>query len=316
MKNPFSAIYGAVTGGRNRFYDHGVLSARRLRGPVVSIGNLTAGGAGKTPFVIALGELLKKRGVSFDVLSRGYKRKSKGVTLVDPDGSPRDFGDEPLLIARRLEVSVIVGENRYEAGWIAEENFGPRLHLLDDGFQHRRLARDLDIVLVTPNDAKDRLLPGGRLREALPAIQRADVVVLTNDMTTEALPLTHQKVWRVRRGIVAPQMTGPCVAFCGIAQPENFFAQLRASGITLAGTRAFRDHHWYGASDVRELLALRKKSGATWFATTEKDAINLGGLIAKLEPTHVVAVTMQIENADAIVNSLLATIAARNHRPA
>jgi len=130
---------------RNALYDRGLLQVRCLKGPVVSIGNLSTGGAGKTPFVLLLGELLKERGVNFDVLSRGYGRKSRGVLLVDPAGLPQHFGDEPLLMARRLQVPVIVGEDRFEAGRLAESKFGPEFHLLDDGFQHRSLARDCEV---------------------------------------------------------------------------------------------------------------------------------------------------------------------------
>ena len=186
--NPLSALYGASVKARNDLYDRGALKIRRMPGPVVSIGNLTVGGSGKTPFLITLGELLKARGIGFDVLSRGYGRATKGVGLVDPEGSPRDFGDEPLLIARKLQVPVIVGEDRYAAGQFAEEKFGPQLHLLDDGFQHRRLARDFDIVLITPTDAGDSLLPTGRLREPLSSLSRADAVVLTNDGVEPGTP--------------------------------------------------------------------------------------------------------------------------------
>ncbi len=314
--NPLSSIYSAVTRTRNEFYDRGVLSAHRLRGPVVSIGNIAAGGSGKTPFVIALGEMLKRRGVSFDVLSRGYGRKTKGVGLVHPDGSAADFGDEPLLIARRLEVSVVIGEDRYAAGRFAEENFGPRLHLLDDGFQHRGLARDFDIVMVNATDARDGLIPRGSLREPLTALLRADAIVLTNDTPTDGLPLHHQKIWRVQRDIIAPEVSEPCLAFCGIARPEAFFAQLRAAGINLVGTRKFRDHHAYTKSDVRSLLAARKKSGATSFITTEKDAINLEPFLAELAPLHLAPVYMQIDDANAVAKTLWAAIAARNARPA
>ena len=114
-----------------------------LQAPVVSIGSISAGGAGKTPFLIMLGELLKDRGLAFDVLSRGYGRRTKGVALVDPNGTPQEFGDEPLLIARKLGVPVIVGEDRYAAGQFAEQKFGPQAHLLDDGFQHRRSGAGL-----------------------------------------------------------------------------------------------------------------------------------------------------------------------------
>lgn len=314
--NPLTSIYGAVTRARNEFYDRGLLSASRLQGPVVSIGNIAAGGSGKTPFVIALGEMLKRRGVSFDVLSRGYGRKTKGVGLVDPDGSAVDFGDEPLLIARKLEVSVVIGEDRYAAGRFAEENFGPRLHLLDDGFQHRALARDFDIVLVNPNDKQDRLFPMGRMREPLSALARADAIVLTNDTTSEGLALTHQKVWRVQRDIIAPQVDEPCLAFCGIARPAYFFAQLRATGITIAGTRTFGDHHSYSKSDIRALLAARQKTSAASFVTTEKDAINLDAYLEQLAPIYVAPVYMQIEDANAVAKALWAAIAARNSAPA
>ena len=165
--NLLSGIYGSVVGARNVLYDRGWLRSRSLQGSVISVGNVSAGGSGKTPFVILLGELLKARGIGFDVLSRGYGRRTRGVLLVDPGGLPRDFGDEPLLMARRLQVPVVVGEDRYEAGHFAEARFGVQVHLLDDGFQHRGLGRDFDIVLVTPEDARDRLLPAGRLREPL-----------------------------------------------------------------------------------------------------------------------------------------------------
>ena len=182
-------IFGLGVRARNALYDRGLARSQRLAGPVVSVGNLSVGGSGKTPFVLLLGELLKARGLKFDILSRGYGRKSRGVALVDPAGSPHDFGDEPLLMARRLNVPVIVGEIRYAAGVFAEQKFGPQLHLLDDGFQHRSLARDFDIVLVTPEDARDRLFPAGRLREPLSLARRADAVVLTSGASPEAFPL-------------------------------------------------------------------------------------------------------------------------------
>ena len=315
--NPLASLYGAIVRARNDLYDRGALRIRKLQGPVVSIGNITVGGSGKTPFLIALGELLKERGVGFDVLSRGYGRATKGVALVDPEGSPRDFGDEPLLIARKLGVPVVVGEDRYAAGQFAEQKFSSQLHLLDDGFQHRRLARDFDIVLITPSDARDSLLPMGRLREPLSSLSRADAVVLTNDASTQGLPVAQQPVWRVRRGVAVPgELKGPCFAFCGIARPENFFEQLRAAGVTLAGTRSFRDHHSYSDGDLHQLLALRAQHGAAAFVTTEKDAINLQSGVAALAPLRVIPVHMELENADVALTAILAAIAARNHGPA
>ena len=236
--------------------------------------------------------------------------------LVDPGGSPREYGDEPLLIARKLGVPVIVGEDRYAAGRLAEEKFGPRLHLLDDGFQHRRLAREFDIVLVSPGDARDSLLPTGRLREPLSSLTRADAIVLTNDTAGDGLRLGRQQVWRVTRDIVAPQTDEPCLAFCGIARPQNFVAQLRAAGVMLAGTRSFRDHHRYSTEDIRQLLRLRKQRGATAFVTTEKDAVNLDGHLEALQPIHVVPVRMRLHNAAAVLEFILATVSERKRRPA
>ena len=314
--NPLAALYGAAVRARNELYDRGTLTLSHLQGPVVSIGNLTVGGSGKTPFLILLGELLKEHSILFDVLSRGYRRLTTGVAPVDPLGSPREYGDEPLLIARKLGVPVIVGEDRYAAGRLGEEKFGPRLHLLDDGFQHRRLAREFDIVLATSSDARDSLLPTGRLREPLSSLRRADAVVLTNDTPGDGLRLGRQQVWRVTRDIVAPQTKEPCLAFCGIARPQNFIAQLRAAGVMLAGTRSFRDHHRYSAEDVRQLLRLRQQHGATAFVTTEKDAVNLGGHLEALQPIHVVPVRMRLHNGAAVLQFILATVSERKRRPA
>src|SRR6478752_6508476 len=176
--NPVSAIFGAGVAFRNALYDRGIFRVRKLARPVISVGNISVGGSGKTPFVIALGELLKQRGIAFDVLSRGYRRNSIEIAVVDPNGSPAQFGDEPLLIARKLQVPVIVGADRYRAGLLAEQKFSSKLHLLDDGFQHRRLHRDFDIVLLPTEDQAGSLLPTGRLREPITALKRAYAVVL------------------------------------------------------------------------------------------------------------------------------------------
>src|SRR5579872_3536528 len=219
--NLLSSIFGGGVWARNALYDRGIARAQTAQGPVVSVGNLSVGGSGKTPFVLLLGELLKSRKVSFDILSRGYGRKERGLALVDAAGSAQDFGDEPLLLARRLCVPVIVSDDRHEASLFAEKSFGPQLHLLDDGFQHRTLARDFDIVLVTPEDARDRLLPGGRLREPITSLRRADAVVLTSGASPELFPLQGKLTWRVRRGIVLPNVPTRPIVFCGIARPQN-----------------------------------------------------------------------------------------------
>ena len=258
-----------------------------------------------------LGELLKARGIRFDVLSRGYGRESRGVLLVDPRGLPQQFGDEPLLLARRLQVPVIVGEDRYEAGRFAESRFGAQLHLLDDGFQHRALERDFDLVLVTPQDASDRLLPAGRLREPLGSLARADAVVLASGASEESFPLSGKTVWKVRRGIVTKNVPPRPVVFCGIARPQNFLLQLRAANIEPAAQAFYRDHYAYSEKDVRELIELRKQSAAGGFLTTEKDAVNLGPCLSALEPLSVIPVRMELENAANAVDTILYKIGLR-----
>ncbi|HTT23211.1 MAG TPA: tetraacyldisaccharide 4'-kinase [Candidatus Sulfotelmatobacter sp.] len=309
--SPFSSIYGLAVRARNALYESGRLRARRLQGPVISVGNLSAGGSGKTPFVMLLGDLLKARGIKFDVLSRGYGRKSRGVLLVDPAGLPEQFGDEPLLIARKIQVPVIVGENRFEAGSFAEARFGAQLHLLDDGFQHRALARDFDMVLVTAQDAGDKLLPGGRLREPLSSLRRADAVVLASGASEEAFPLPGKVVWRVRRGIVPNGIPARPVVFCGIARPQNFLLQLRAANVEPAAQAFYRDHHAYREGDVRELIELKGKSEAGGFVTTEKDAVNLGPYLSALAPMAVVPVRMELVDAANAVDTMLRKIEER-----
>ena len=316
--NPLSSIYALAAGVRNALYDRQMLPTKRIEGPVVSVGNLSVGGSGKTPFVILLGELLKARGIPFDILSRGYGRQTRGVLLVDPSGSSQDFGDEPLLMARRLDIPVIVGEDRYKAGLVAERKFGPQLHLLDDAFQHRALARDFDIVLVTADDARDRLLPAGRLREPLTALKRADAIVWSaiSWSAAESKDVQGQRIWRVERSLELPeQAPHQPVAFCGIARPQNFALQLRKAGIEPAAEAVYRDHHAYTENDIRELLALKTRSEAGGFVTTEKDAINLGAYFSALQPLAVVPVKMDLVDAANALDTMLRIISERKNRP-
>ena len=313
--NPLTAIYGAAMGARNHLYSLGILPTRRLSCPVVSVGNISVGGSGKTPFVLLLGELLKNRGIPFDVLSRGYGRKTQGVLPVDPNGLPRDFGDEPILITKRLGCPVIVGESRYQAGLFAETKFGPQLHLLDDGFQHRSLARDFDIVLVTPEDVRDQLLPAGRLREPLSSLRRADAVVLPADSDPSVLGLGKRSIWRIRRSISVSDAPPRPVAFCGIARPQQFIEQLRAAGIEPVATRFYRDHHPYGEQDVRELAALREQNQAGGFITTEKDAINLGPLLPSLGAVAVARLVMALLNPADALDTIFRVIQERRPQP-
>jgi len=340
--NPLTGFYGAGIALRNKLFDRGLLPAMELKQPVVSVGNLSTGGAGKTPFVIALGVLLKEREIYFDVLSRGYGRMTRGVLVVDPKGSASQFGDEPLLIARKLAVPVVVGENRYQAGRTAEQKFQTQLHLLDDGFQHRSLARDFDIVLIAPGDLQDHLLPSGRLREPLTSLARADAILLPEDLATEHSCLREKPSWRMKRemDITGSDLTDPFregtasavpnarpqgagfsppvppsqVAFCGLARPEQFFAQVRAAGVPLAAEVIFRDHHAYSKGDIQRLLAMRRKLGAVGFLTTEKDAINLGPLRTDLDPLTIAALKLTLDRPAELIDTILARIAERKPR--
>jgi tetraacyldisaccharide 4'-kinase len=307
--NPLTGLYGGATALRNKLFDRGVLSARRLQRPVISVGNLSTGGSGKTPFVIMLGELLKARGIRFDVLSRGYRRKTRGVLIVESDGSAYDFGDEPLLIARRLGVPVVVGENRYRAGLVAERQFDSLLHILDDGFQHRSLARDYDIVLVTERDFEDALLPFGRLREPWSSLRRADAVVMPAGLVADHPALQQKPVWRIQRELVLPNVPAAPVVFCGIARPEQFFAQVRAAGITPAAEVRFRDHNAYDLDDIRALVSAGAERNAGGFLTTEKDAINLGTEGHSLQPLAVAELKLTLDDPAGFVDAILARIA-------
>jgi tetraacyldisaccharide 4'-kinase len=303
-------MFGAGVHFRNQLYDRGRLQIKTLRGPVVSVGNISVGGSGKTPFVIMLGEMLKQRGIEFDILSRGYGRATKGVRFVDPDGTAREYGDEPLLMARRLQVPVVVGENRYAAGFEAEKNWGPRLHLLDDAFQHRQLARQFDIVLVTPDDFRDVLLPSGRLREPLSSLERADAVVLTGEPPLDAA-LSAGNIWRTTRELSIDSPPKKPLAFCAIGRSKNFFDQLRDSGQNTADEVSFRDHHRYTELDIARLLRAAESSHADGFITTEKDQINLGPFARKLEPLAIARLETSLANADAALGTILATLKQR-----
>jgi tetraacyldisaccharide 4'-kinase len=312
--NPLTGLYGAATALRNTMFDRGVLASRQLERPVISVGNLSAGGSGKTPFVIALGELLHARGISFDMLSRGYGRKTSGTLVVEPGGNAVDFGDEPLLVARRLGVPVIVGESRYKAGRLAEQKFESQLHLLDDGFQHRSLARDFDIVLMTERDFGDKLLPLGRLREPLSSLARADAVVLPSGLAADHPALRQKPIWRIERQLVLPTLPHSPVVFCGIARPEQFFAQVRAAGVTPAAEVTFRDHHGYDVGDIKTLIDARRDLPGDGFLTTEKDAINLGSEQHVLEPLAIAGLRITLDRPDDAVDAILARIAKRMPR--
>ena len=308
MIDPIGAIFGSAVAVRNALHDRRILKRFKLARPVVSVGNISVGGSGKTPFIVTLGGLLKERGIEFDVLSRGYGRSSKGIAVVDPSGAPEQFGDEPLFLARKLQVPVVVGADRYQAGLLAEAKFSARLHLLDDGFQHRQLHRDFDIVMLPDSDLSGSLLPFGKLREPLDSLSRADAVVIAPDTRR---PKQATLAWRVRRHIHFIDSRVKAVAFCGIARPEQFFAGLKQLGMELAATVPFRDHHRYRQRDIARLLRIKARTGARAFITTEKDAINLRPFLPQLGSFQIAMLDLELHAAETVIDTLLRTLEER-----
>jgi tetraacyldisaccharide 4'-kinase len=214
-------------------------------------------------------------------------------------------------MARRLGTPVVVGEDRYLAGVASEKENGRRLHLLDDGFQHRRLKRQFDIVLVSPEDLKDKLMPAGRLREPASALLRADAVILPSGAMASELPPGVKQIWYVKRGLAKMEAPSRPLVFCGIARPQRFLSQLKTAGVEPAGVEIYRDHHVYTEADVRHLVHVGESNQADGFVTTEKDAINLGLLCAQLHPLTVATVEVTLENAEQCIDSMLKALQAR-----
>jgi len=278
------AVYAAAVRRRRERYSRRPDLRRRLHRPVISIGNLAVGGRGKTPLVATVVRELLKMGERPAILSRGYGRTcpQDGVVVVrDPVGIRSDLcraGDEPLMLARALPgAAVLVSPDRYLAGVLAEHAFAATVHVLDDGFQHLQLDRDIDLVLVGRDDVVHPVtLPTGRLREPLDTLVAADAVVASDDevdLTTVGLEVPF---FRTRRQIRKPPIDGlPIFAVAGIARPEAFFADLRRLGCEVAGTQAFRDHHAFSRKDVEKITGAAHRSGARVLVTTEKDYVRL-----------------------------------------
>lgn len=375
---PLMPVYGAALAAKDALRAAGIVRDRRLAWPVVSVGSLSAGGAGKTPITIALANLLTERGWTADVLSRGYGRAGRGVECVDLHrvDPARQFGDEPTLIARRTAVPVWVGADRYAAGAAAEAGSpardrdqiqgyaeaamspqvsvggpdpdavafvistltteaeaepgsSPRVHLLDDGFQHRGLARNFDLVLVTSEDLGDSLLPTGNLREPLSALRRADALAVREDEVSRVMgPLRalvgrEVPIWTIRRTLRFPAPLGVFgaglrpLAFCGIARPENFAAMLAKAGCGVVDTVIYPDHHRYAERDILELIRLAKAMGASGFLTTEKDAVKLDlTAVARLQDEIGPMVVAALDTAFVYESPVIRALAERLQAPA
>ncbi len=322
-----SAGYRALLGVRESLYAHGVLRSGAIDRPVVSVGNLTVGGTGKTPAVLLIVETLVALGHRPAVLSRGYGRRTRGVQVVADTASirlePEESGDEPFLLARRLRgVPVVVGANRHEAARVAVDRFGATVIVLDDGFQPRTLRKDLDVVMARAEHpwGNGKLLPRGPLREPLSALRRAGLVIVTGTDRVDAcaevaraarahapgivvLPAAYvpTECWdAARMEPVKPDTLGGArvLAFAGIASPERFAQTLRELGVTVLDLVAFGDHHWYAARDLAMLVDRARALRADTLVTTEKDWVRLRALPPIGRPLHVLAVRLDLAGGD------------------
>ena len=293
-----SRLYGSLARRRRRWYERRPEVRLRLDRPVVSVGALTVGGSGKTPITARLAGLLVSMGERPAVLSRGYARAHRvdGVVVVrDPDrvrAGLAEAGDEPLMLALALrDTAVLVAEDRHQAGRLAETAMGVTVHLLDDGFQHFSLHRDVDLLLLAEQDLADpRTLPGGRLREPVDVAGRADALIVETPDGGQARALADRlavgQAFRFTRVLQPPRHAEtqqevavppavPILAVAGIAQPPRFFTALRRRGYAVAATLAFRDHHPYTARDVARIERLAAARRVEYVVTTEKDRVRL-----------------------------------------
>ena len=298
--NILSGLYGRAVEWRRAWYERRPDRRAELARPVISVGNMVVGGSGKTPTVAALARLLQDRGERPVILSRGYARRSPvdGVLVVS-DGhrvlEPTSrSGDEPQMLARSLPgVPVLVARERFLAGRVAERQFDATVHLLDDGFQHLPLARDVDLVIVAPADLDEHVLPIGRLREPMAAARHADALLVpgTDDdarvVESRVAGLAHRarEVFNISASYEDLRPVGPdaassiggrrVLAVAGIARPERFVAALRGRGWEVIGEMIFRDHHWFSARDEASIARTATEVGADVVVTTEKDATRL-----------------------------------------
>ena len=319
--------YRGLLGAREWMYAQGFLASRSLDIPVVSIGNLTVGGTGKTPAVELAVRTLADLGHRPGVVSRGYGRRGGGLQVVADAASIRldaeEAGDEPFLLARRLpRVPVVVGANRYEAGRLARARFGVSAIVLDDGFQHRTVRKDLEIVMARASApwGNGRLLPGGPLREPLSGLRRANLVVATGAHGAAEAGEIAVALARHAPGVplvTAMHVATECfeagamrfvplsaldgarlLAFAGIASPMGFRRTLGESRVTLTGFQEFRDHHWYSREDLARLEGLAASGGADGLVTTEKDWVRLRRLPPLRRPLYVLSVRLQLTSGE------------------
>jgi len=332
---PLGSVFGGAAALRVSLYDRGLFARARLASPVISIGNIAVGGRGKTPLVALTASLLREAGRPVAVLSRGYGGSFRGECLVVADGQrvladAALAGDEPVMLANALPgVVVAIGRDRAVVGRAVEESFGPRVHVLDDGFQHLRLRRDLDIVCVDAEDLGQRPMPAGALRERPSALARADLVALSAEDDEAAAAamadLTRLfgpgRVLRVRRrpaGFTSLDGTGaapPRRAYLltGIARPERVARDLAAEGVPVAGHDAFADHHRFRADELAATFESAAAAGADALVTTAKDAVRLplATMASGPRPVIVFRVRCELDDLDSFRKRVLAAAEAR-----
>jgi tetraacyldisaccharide 4'-kinase len=326
-----SALYGAVAAWRRAWYDRDPSRRRWLARPVISVGNLRVGGSGKTPIVEHIARMLLAHGERPAVLTRGYARRvvRDGVTIVS-DGAriAADLdtaGDEPLMLARSLPgVPVLVGADRYLSGTLAECRLGATVHLLDDGFQHLELGRDVDLLLVSEEDIADRPMPAGRLRERVEAARAADAALVNAGYDSAAERIGRavgvSPVFRIARAIGVPRgITGArdsvvvppasrVFVATGIARPDRFVADVEGAGWEISGVMEFRDHHRYHPRDITRIAAEARAKGSAIVLTTEKDAVRLAACDLTGLPIASVPLSIAVEPAEAFQKWLLGRI--------
>ena len=320
---PAALAYGAASALRNRLYDQGWLAATRVPARVVSVGNLSVGGTGKTPAALWLAERLAARGRRVGIVARGYGKRAPGVVVVGEGGrplvSPEIGGDEAVLLARRFAGPVVTGERRVDAARAACARFALDTVVLDDGFQHRALARDADLVLVGAEGIDGWPLPAGPLREPGTALERAHAL-LAVDVAAPPGATLPAFAGRLRptalvRVLGDAWVAGPLealagrdvVAVAGIARPERFASTLEGLGARVRALLAFADHHAYGPADVGRIAAA---AGGGMLVTTEKDMTKLGGRPG-LEALVAVRVALEVEGEDRLLALLLGEPRAR-----
>lgn len=317
MKDLLSSIYGKIVKSRNRAFDDGKVEIVRTNTPVISIGNISAGGTGKTPFSIMLAKKIIDLGYKPCIIGRGYKRKNKSLNVIS-DGKYilagiDAAGDEMYMIAKKLPVPVVVDESKSKAAKIAEKELEIDSIIVDDGFQHRKLSRDVDIVLLDDETLKEPfLLPKGRLREPLASLKRADVIAFTEDVDNDVIEkYARNKIWiktQIEAGSVFELFSGDilkgeplirkmdkCIAVSGLANPKRFDDTLKRAGWNAADHITFADHHHYSMPDLEKISAVCRKKGIKNLITTEKDAVKLTGFREYFEKEDIDCYVFSIE---------------------